>query len=204
MRSTAHTRREGGRAPRLVAAAVAAAALAILAVWSQSAGATIFDAGHYEFQYAFSYDDCGFPVEVEGEASGHFRLREGKGAEAGTFFLKDSFSYREVHTNLDTGLSFVQRGHGVFNEVQATPLGGTIFEFEAVEAGQPFVIEDSAGNVVVRDRGALRHRIVFDTLGDDEPGGLVLEELDSSVHGPHPGFADDFPFCEIAAELTGA
>jgi hypothetical protein len=22
------------------------------------------------------------------------------------------------------------------------------------------------------------------------------------VHGPHPGFADDFPFCQIAAELT--
>ena len=87
---------------------------------------------------------------------------------------------------------------------RATPLGGTIFEFEAVEAGQPFVIEDAEGNVVVRDRGALRHRIVFDTLGDDEPGGVVLEEFDSAVHGPHPGFADDFPFCEIAAELTGA
>ena len=87
---------------------------------------------------------------------------------------------------------------------RATPLGGTIFEFEAVEAGQPFVIEDAEGNVVVRDRGALRHRIVFDTLGDDEPGGVLIEELESSVHGPHPGFADDFPFCEIAAELTGA
>ena len=204
MRSTALDRREGGRTLRLAAAAVAAAALAILTVWSQAAEATIFDGGFYVFPYEFSYDDCGFPVEVVGESSGHFRLREGKGALAGTFFLKDAFSYREVHTNLETGLSFVQRGHGVFNEVRATPLGGTIFEFEAIEAGQPFVIEDSAGNVVVRDRGALRHRIVFDTLGDDEPGGLVLEELDSSVHGPHPGFADDFPFCEIAAELTGA
>lgn len=46
--------------------------------------------------------------------------------------------------------------------------------------------------------------IVFDTLGDDVPGGIVIEELESSVHGPHPGFAEDFPFCEIAAELTGA
>ena len=203
MRSTALSRGKGGRALRLAAAAVAAAALTVLAVWSQAAGATIVDGGPYEFSYAFSYDDCGFPVEVEGVASGHVRLREGKGAEAGTFFLRDTFSYREVHTNLDTGLSFVQRGHGVFNEVRATSLGGTIFEFEAVEAGQPFVIEDAAGNVVVRDRGALRHRIVFDTLGDDEPGGEVLEELGTSVHGPHPGFADDFPFCEIAAELTG-
>jgi hypothetical protein len=203
MRSAALSRGEGRRALRS-AAAVAAGILLGLAVWSQAAGATIVDGGPYEIPYAFTYDDCGFPVEVEGLASGQYRIREGKGAEAGTFFLRDTFSYREVHTNLDTGLSFVQRGHGVFNEVQATPLGGTIFEFEAVEAGQPFVIEDSAGNVVVRDRGALRHRIIFDTLGDDEPGGAVLEELGTSVHGPHPGFADDFPFCEIAAELTEA
>ena len=128
----------------------------------------------------------------------------GKGDQASAFFTRDTFSYREVHTNLETGLSFVVRGHGVFNEVRATPLGGTLFAFEAVEAGQPFVIEDAEGNVVVRDRGALRHRIVFDTLGDDVPGGIVIEEFESSVHGPHPGFAEDFPFCEIAAELTGA
>ncbi|HET9545176.1 MAG TPA: hypothetical protein VFO88_06330 [Gaiellaceae bacterium] len=204
MRSAALSRGAGGRALRLATAVVAAGLLMGLAVWSQAARATIFDKGFYEFPYTFSYDDCGFPVEVEGVASGHFRLRTGTGEQASTFFLRDTFSYREVHTNLETGLSFVVRGHGVFNEVRATPLGGTLFAFEAVEAGQPFVIEDAEGNVVVRDRGALRHRIVFDTLGDDVPGGIVIEEFESSVHGPHPGFAEDFPFCEIAAELTGA
>jgi hypothetical protein len=37
-----------------------------------------------------------------------------------------------------------------------------------------------------------------------EPGGEFIEETATVVHGPHPGFGEDFPFCEIAAELTGA
>jgi hypothetical protein len=73
-----------------------------------------------------------------------------------------------------------------------------------VDAGQPFVIEDAEGNVVVRDRGVVRHTYLFDTLGDGEPGGEFIGETQAAVHGPHSGFADDFPFCEIAAELTGA
>jgi hypothetical protein len=98
----------------------------------------------------------------------------------------------------------VQRGKGLFHDTKATQTSGTIYEFVAIEAGQPFVIADSTGKVVVRDRGVIRTRYLFDTLGDGTPGGVFLEAIDISVHGPHPGFAEDFPFCEIAAELTGA
>ena len=96
------------------------------------------------------------------------------------------------------------RGNGLFSEIKATQVSGNIYEFVAIEAGQPFVIEDSAGNVIVRDRGVIRTTALFDTLGDGVPGAEFIEETHLSVHGPHPGFADDFPFCEIAAELTGA
>jgi hypothetical protein len=50
----------------------------------------------------------------------------------------------------------------------------------------------------------IRHTALFDTLGDGTPGAEFIEETSTIVHGPHPGFADDFPFCEIASELTGA
>ena len=179
-------------------------ALLALAVGVQAAGATVVEKGPYADQYTFVDDSCGFPLEVVGEVKGTYRLRQGKGKTASAFFLRDRFTYREVVTNLETGGWFVLRGSGVFNEVKARRVSGTVFEFTAVEAGQPFVIEDSTGTVVVRDRGVLRHRILFDTLGDDVPGGEFVLDLGTSVHGPHPGFADDFPFCEIAAELTGA
>ncbi len=187
---------------RRAAGLVLAGAVA-LAAGVQAAGATVVESGRYAEQYTFVDEGCGFPLEVVGEVSGTYRLRAGTGKTDSAFFLRDQFSYRDVVTNLETGGWFVLRGTGVFNEVKAVRVSGTVFEFTAVEAGQPFVIEDSAGNVVVRDRGVLRHRILFDTLGDDMPGGEFVLDLGTSVHGPHPGFADDFPFCEVAAELTG-
>ena len=53
----------------------------------------------------------------------------------------------------------------------------------------------------MRDRGAIRPTYLFDTLGDSQPGGEPIGETQSVVHGPHPGFDEDF--CAIASELTG-
>jgi hypothetical protein len=176
--------------------------LAVLAFGASSAGAKVIGQEHYSGTDSFSFDDCGFTIEGQTEFYGQALLRVDKGGQA--FLVKDKFWYRDVLTNTETGLWFVVRGNGLFHEIKATQVSGTIYEFVAIEAGQPFVIEDSAGNVIVRDRGVIRHTFLFDTLGDSTPGGVFLEETHTSVHGPHPAFAEDFPFCEIAAELTGA
>ena len=176
--------------------------VAVLALSVSPAAGTVVESGFYSGTDSFSFDDCGFTLNVESEFSGHFVLRADKDGQA--FYGKDNFQFRDVLTNADTGQWFVIRGNGLFNEIKATPIEGNIYEFVAIEAGQPFVLEDSAGNVVVRDRGVIRHTALFDTFGDGEPGAEFIEETHTSVNGPHPGFAEDFPFCEIAAELTGA
>jgi hypothetical protein len=178
------------------------ATMAMLALWEGPAAATVIEQAHYSGTDSFSFDDCGFTLEVESTFYGQALLRVDKGGEA--FFVKDTYWYRDVLTNPDTGKWFVNRGHGVFHEIKATQVSGTIYEFVAVDAGQPFVLEDANGNVIVRDRGMIRHTALFDPLGDGAPGAEFIEETSAIVHGPHPGFADDFPFCEIAAELTGA
>jgi hypothetical protein len=165
------------------------------------ASATVVERGTYSDEYAFSYDDCGFPVDVAGSDAGHFRIRAGKGKLATAFFVNDNYSYRETHTNADTGKSVTIVGNAVFNEVKAKPLGGNLFEFTAVEAGRPFTLYDSAGNVVARDRGVIRHHAIFDTGGDNVPGAELIEELEPEVHGPHPGFDD---FCGLIAPLIGS
>src|ERR671918_2647406 len=104
-------------------------------------GATVVDRGHYSGTDSFTYNDCGYPVGVDAEFSGNYRIRAGKHDDGSAFFLNDNYSYREVHTNLDTGEWFVVRGNGVFDEVGATRVEGSVFEFVAVEAGQPFVVE---------------------------------------------------------------
>jgi hypothetical protein len=62
------------------------------------------------------------------------------------------------------------------------------------------VIEDSDGNLVSRDRGVLRRTILFDTGGDQEPGGTFVELVDLRLSGPHESFGR---LCDVAAELIG-
>ena len=174
---------------------------AALVFGATQAWATVVDKGFYSDEpYSFEYNDCGFDVAAEGTASGHFRIRAGKGQTDTAFFLNDNYSYVETHTNVDTGASITIKGNAVFNEIKAERVEGNIFEFEAVEAGQPFQLYDSDGNLVARDRGALHFKALFDTHGDDVPGADFVEDLGVRVAGPHPGFDD---FCGLITPLIG-
>ena len=94
-------------------------------------------------------------------------------------------------------------GSNIFNEVKAVPLGGNLFRFTAVEAGQPFRLYDSQGILLLRDSGVIRHSAVFDTEGDGTPGAVLIEEFEPSVRGPHPGFFDETLCPVLVPLLTG-
>jgi len=179
-------------------AVAAAAAL----VTGAPAGATIFERDIYTNDYAFSYDECGFPVDVAGSVELRFRVRTGTGPDAGAFFLHNRYSFTETHTNPETGEFLTVEMQGLYNEVKATRISGSVFEFAAVDAGQPFSLYDSDGNLVLGDRGSVRLRVVFDTLGDDEPGGEIVAEFEPTLHGPHPSAGGDF--CEMITPLIGS
>ena len=186
---------------RNLAVLVAAAATALI-VWAAPAGATVVDKGHYSGSYSESFDDCGFEVVVEGTGSGHYRIRAGKRDTDTAFFLNDNYSYAETLTNPATGAFVTITAQAVFNEIRATPIGGSVFQFDAVEAGQPFTVYDADGNLVVRERGVIVHHVLFDTEGDDVPGGIEIEYLGADVHGPHPAF--DTEFCDVITPLIGS
>jgi hypothetical protein len=182
---------------RFLLVGVAAAALV---AGGPPAEATVIEREHYSGTDTFTDTGCGFTLNGAATFYGQALLRVDKTGQA--FLIKDVFHFRDVLTNPATGKWFVVTGHGLFHDIKATHVEGTIYEFVAVEAGQPFAIEDSNGNIVVRDRGVIRHTYLFDTLGDGQPGGEFIEETQTTVHGPHPGLDSDV-FCETAAELTG-
>jgi hypothetical protein len=167
------------------------AALLLLTVAAAPVGATVIEHEHYSDEYAFSFDDCGFWIDVEGKAEGVAHFRVGKGGLASAFFLHDNYSFVETSTRRDTGDFFTATGNGVFHETKATHVEGTIFEFTSINAGNPFSVWDSNGNLVLRDRGVVRQVLQFDTLGDDVPGGEFIKDVSFSVHGPHPGIEFD-------------
>jgi hypothetical protein len=176
-----------------------AIAVALTSVAAAAPAAVVEKGRFVDEPYGFAYD-CGFPVEVTGIGSGNFRLREGAGDDATAFFALDRISFREIHTNPQTGEWFSLSGHFANNEVGATRVDGSLFEFRIIKAGQVAVIEDSDGDLVAKDRGVIRRTILFDTGGDQEPGGEFVDLLELRLAGPHPTFDR---LCDVASELIG-
>jgi hypothetical protein len=171
-------------------------ALVAAAVAAPPAGAAVPDRGRFADEaYAFGYD-CGFPVEVTGTAGGNYRLRDGGD---GTFLSLGRIAFTEVHTNAETGEWFTLSGRFASNETGARRVDGSLYEVRIVKAGQVAVISDSAGAVVSRDRGVVRRTVLFDTGGDEEPGGEVVDLLSLELAGPHDSLGK---LCAIARELT--
>lgn len=183
---------------RTIAGLASAALLA--AVAAAPAQGTVRERFSDRAEWSFT-QDCGFPVEVTGSRDDVFIVREGSNQDAGAFPVLNRFRWRETWTNPATGEWFLIRGHGTFNEVKAEQVEGTVFEFTAIETGQAVVVVDSDGRVVARNRGAIRFAYLFDTLGDDEPGGNWVEDTYFRESGPHPSL--DVDFCEYAVELIG-
>jgi len=111
----------------------------------------------------------------------------GKAIWTASFFQHVNVAFHEVHTNLDTGETLTVSGRLLDQEIRATRVEGTVFEVTRIFAGQPFTVRGSDGKVLLRDAGVVVLTGLFDTLGDDVPGGEFLEELNVEVHGPHPG-----------------
>jgi hypothetical protein len=181
---------------------------AVLAVMVPVAGlapahAEVFDKGHFAFERSVEEELCGIAVRADTVASGHFRDRTGKHELDQAFFSQASFEFTDTITDLATGDSFSVEGRLTIMDVKAIPLGGNVFEFKVRESGT-VVVRDMEGNVVLHDRGAIWRTFVFDTLGDSQPGGVVLEEIVDRVSGPHPLFEqDEAAFCDMVHDLIG-
>lgn len=171
-------------------------------VGAGAAEATIFERFEYADTFEADFPVCGIDVHYVDEFSGKGHIRQGTGKQASAFFLHDNFSGVETFTNPVNGKFFTISHDGVFKEIKATPVDGNVFEFVDHEAGQPFVVRDMDGNVVVRDRGLISVTYLFDTGGDEFPGGDFIELLDIRVSGPHPAFfLEDGEECPTVIDL---
>ena len=74
--------------------------------------------------------------------------------------------YVAVTTNPANGKWFTLTQSSMFQERGLTDLGGGLWGYSVNQAGQPFVITDSTGRVVVRDRGLIQFDGVYDANTD--------------------------------------
>jgi hypothetical protein len=187
---------------RLARTMTVAALVAGMSIASMpTALARIVDRERWSFADSYTDELCGIDVQIDEAASGLFMIRSGRPGST-AFLASNIFEYREVITNQDTGDWLVVRGQGNFREVKATHVEGDVYRFRAQTAGQHFVVEDQSGKVVYRERGLLVFEILFDTLGDDEPGGVEESFELVEVRG-HPGLFDGDQLCDLALDLIG-
>jgi dienelactone hydrolase len=172
-------------------AAVGAALIAVTLA-TGSASATVIERDRAANHYEFTAWDCGYPMEVVGDDSHLFQVRADSNLDGNAFFT-DNYQFRETWTAPD-GRWFTLSGNGVFKDIKAKSLGGSLYEFTFHDVGQPIVITNSSGKVVSRSRGN-----VTGTYTIDFANGIGTF-LGFQLRGPHPLF--DIDLCLAVAPLV--
>jgi hypothetical protein len=160
---------------------------------------------HYSYVDYFSFEDCGFPVDVTASGNGQFRLRPGKHGDPTPYYF-DNYEWHTVTTNPANGKWFREDGNGLYRDLHITNVEGTVYTFVAQETGRPYSLTTMDGTKLFVDRGRLLTTFQVDTHGDDdlsndefiEGSWALLDE-----NGSHPGFFFEGDFCEIVQELLG-
>ena len=60
---------------------------------------------------------------------------------------------------------------------------GQTVTYQVKDSGAFNTVRDSEGHLLFRDRGTVTFELVFDTLGDSQPGGELISEELVSVSG---------------------
>jgi hypothetical protein len=152
---------------------------------------------HYSGTDSFDFDDCGFVVHNDVVFEGVFMLKAPR-SDGEPPRLFDN--YHAIETLSANGRTATIEHQGLYKDLRITHVEGTIYQFVAMESGQPFVARDEDGNVLFRDRGVLMVTFQVDTKGDSDLENDEFIEGSWSLlkdAGSHPGFYIDF-----CAELT--
>ena len=162
----------------------------------------VYSSGPYNVPYKFKDKDCkGLTFEVKGRVKGFDVIYNVPGSH-GQAFLDDNRSrYREVWTNPANGRKAYVSGKSRFREVKATHLKGDVWRFRSLTSGAPLVVKNDKGRTVLAEWGVLKLDTTYDTLGDSQPGGEVLDETVVSKRGHWPTWEPDFEFCDIVHKV---
>jgi hypothetical protein len=176
----------------------------LTALAASPAEATVVARGTFSESERVTEQLCGISLVRSTTESGSYRIRLDKKSGGQAFLQRLNLTYKDVYTNPLNGRSMTFEGKSLINELRATHVEGNVYSFTTIEAGQPYTIRDAAGRVVIRDRGVVKRQILFDTLGDSEPGGITLEETVIGVGGPHAGLdQSEEAFCTTVQTLVG-
>lgn len=199
------TRKLNVKSRALLVVVAVASPLVLAIVPAAPASATMYVINDpIEFHDSSDFTACGLSLHDDYQISGTESIRTGTGELETAFF--DHFRAHSVETitNTDNGKFVTIEADFLSQDVKATLVSGSIFQFVTHQVGQPFVLKDMNGRVISRDRGNITFTYLFDTGGDQVPGGtFIVDVSDPRVSGPHPAFFTDPLPCDVLVALIG-
>jgi len=124
---------------------------------------------------SFSVDEvnCGRRTHIEGTFHGTLLFRSRANGAAVTMF--DHYNIHEVFT-LRGGDGYIIDQTGLYTELRARLVRGTLYRFTAINVGQVFTVRTLSGKAVERNRGLFEITFLMDTQGDSDPSNDVFDE----------------------------
>jgi hypothetical protein len=157
---------------------------------------------HYSGTDSFDFADCGFVIHDEITFEGVFMLKQPRSDGSPPYYFDNYNSHETLTAN---GRTLTIDHQGLYKDLKITQVSGTVYQFVAMESGQPFVVRDGDGNILFRDRGLLVTTFQVDTRGDTDLSNDIFIEGSWSLlrdAGSHPAFY--FDFCaEMQAYFQG-
>ncbi len=137
---------------------------------------------HFDVTFEDTDSDCGLDLFASTTVQGTSTIRPAPGSDQ-AFLGADQV--RGVETiYLDAGEGNNPSGdfatvafHARFLEQKATLVEGNVYRFRQVENGQ-FTMRSSDGSRLLRGNYHVRISVLFDTGGDGQPGGTVIDVVE--------------------------
>lgn len=168
-------------------AATAVTTLVLITTTAADTSAAVILQEHFESSDSGSTSVCGLDVDYERTGSVTVTIRQGP-AGAPTEFWSWVGSFREVLTNPENGAFIIISGRFNNRDVRATLIQDDVYRYRVHSAGQGFVVENSDGKVVYRERGLLAYDVWFD---HGAPEGERFLGAELVAERGFPGAVDD-------------
>ena len=135
--------------------------------------ARVVDRERYSGSFAGEEINCGHHVHLEGTFHGTLMFKSTAGDVAATMY--DDYNIHEVFTEAN-GDGYILDQTGLYHEIRARLVRGTVYRFTAINVGQVFTIRTLSGKAVERNRGLEDITFLMDTQGDSDPTNDVFFE----------------------------
>lgn len=156
----------------------------------------------YAWTDSCTWDDCGPTYATEGTWAQTVLYKEAR--QDGPPMITWRYDWEAVTRNPDNDKSVTEYGKGMWKDLRAWPVEGTVYHSVTQQVGATYTLETADGTKIVMDNGLARFEFYADPgpdPADPSDDFFVTHPMVVAAHGLHQSW--DVDFCTLVNELLG-